>query len=141
MDRQEYFELLNEKHDMQIEVLEEWKNKYVDWTFDIYESSDSRQIHVILEGGEKFPDWYDGIYIDEYEYAQKLTNIIQDLSGGETICWLVSDDIDELIDWEDMAEDLETIGSVEIHQHNPNKPEDFSDKSDDKPLKAPNWAE
>ena len=106
MERQEYFELLKDKHDIDVEVLEEFKNKHIDWTFDIYESADSQQIYVILEGSDKFPDWYDGVYVDEYEYAEKVMEIIRDLNDGDTICWYI-DDIDEHIDWEELAEELE----------------------------------
>ena len=107
MDREEYFQLLKDKHDIEIEVLEDWKNKHIDWTFDIYESADYQSIYVILEGNEKHPDWYDGVYIDEYEYAEKVTEIIKDdVNDGDTICWLF-EDIDEHIDWEALAEELE----------------------------------
>ena len=105
MDRQEFFELLKDKHDIDIEVLEEFKNKHIDWTFDIYESADSQQVYCILEGSDKHPDWYDGVYIDEYEYAEKVMEIIRDLNDGDTICWYI-DDIEEHIDWEELAEEL-----------------------------------
>ena len=107
MDRQEYFELLKDKHDIDIEVLKEWKNKYTYWTFDVYDSSDGHQLYIILEGNNKHPDWYDGVYVDEYEYAERVQEIIQDgLNDGDTILWLV-DDIEEHIDWEELAEELE----------------------------------
>ena len=106
MDRQEYFELLKDKHDIDIEVLEEFKNKHIDWTFDIYESADGQQVYVMLEGSERHPDWYDGVYIDEYEYAERVMEIIKDLNDGDTIQWHI-DDIDEHIDWEELAEELD----------------------------------
>ena len=106
MDRQEYFELLKDKHDIDIEVLEEFKNKHIDWTFDIHESADSHQVYCILEGSDIFPDWHDGIYIDEYEYAERVMEIIRGLNDGDTICWYI-DDVEEHIDWEELAEELE----------------------------------
>ena len=108
MDRQEYFKLLKDKYDTEIEVLEEWKNKHVDWTFEIYESSDGRNLYCILEGNNKHPDFYNGVYVDEYDYAERLQEIIRDeLNDGDTILWLTDDDIEEYIDWEELAEELE----------------------------------
>tara|TARA_R100000805_G_C3601499_1_gene102172 strand:+ start:635 stop:985 length:351 start_codon:yes stop_codon:yes gene_type:complete len=106
MERQEYFKLLKDKHNIEIEVLEEYKNKHIDWTFEIYESADSQQVYCILEGSDKFPDWYYGVYIDEYEYAERVMEIIRDLNDGDTICWYI-DDIDEHIDWEELAEEID----------------------------------
>ena len=107
MDREEYFKLLKDKHDIEIEVLEDWKNKHVDWTFEIYDSADNQQIYVILEGSEKNPNWYDGVYVDEYSYAERVQEIIKDeLNDGDTILWLV-DDIEEYIDWDELTEELE----------------------------------
>ena len=107
MDRQEYFELLKDKYDTDVEVLEEFKNRHIDWTFDIYESADGQQLYVILEGGDKHPDWYNGVYVDEYSYAERVQEIIRDeLNDGDTICWYF-EDIDEHIDWEELAEELD----------------------------------
>lgn len=107
MTKEEYFKLLKDKHDTEVEILTEWKNKYIDWTFDIYDSSDGHSIYVILEGNEKFPDFYNGVYIDEYSYGERLQDIIRDeLNDGDTILWLV-DDIEDYVEWEDLAEELE----------------------------------
>jgi|TARA_R100000479_G_C6314068_1_gene175151 hypothetical protein len=106
MDKQEYFELLKDKHNIEIEVLEAYKNKHIDWTFDVYESSDGQQVYVIIEGSQIHPDWYDGVYIDEHEYAERVMEIIKHLNDGDTIQWYI-DDIDEHIDWEELAEELD----------------------------------
>lgn len=107
MDRQEYFKLLKDKYDTEIEVLEDWKNQYIDWTFELYESSDGHQLHCILEGNQKHPDFYNGVYVDEYDYAERVQEIIRDeLNDGDTILWY-ADDIEEYIDWEELAEELE----------------------------------
>ena len=106
MTAQDYFKLLKKYKD--IEVLTEYKNKHIDYTFEIYETADSREAFVILEGNDKSPDWYDGVYIDEYEYAEKVMEIMEDLNDLDIILWyLDGEDVEEHIDWETLCENLE----------------------------------